>query len=121
MIRTVRTVALLGILAVASPASAQVTPTSPPHPNMPWNPNNPTRAEFGDFMRYVQVPPQQVVIPMPVPGGQPGQVQQQSMEIPGYVVTETTTGYWLPERTTLVQVSAGVYQWQKLPMEFKKK
>ena len=107
--------------ALAVPAWAQVTPTSPPHPNMPWNPNNPNRALYGDFVRYVEVAPQQVTIQVPLKDGPPGQTQSQIVEIPGYTVAETTTGYWYPQRPTLVQVAPGAYQWQTLPAEFKRK
>ncbi len=111
----------LAVVVLAVPAWAQVSPTSPPHPNMPWNLYNPNKATYGEFVRYVQVPTQQVTVQVPAPGGPPDQLQPQSVEIPGYVVTETTTGYWYPERMTLVQVNVGAYQWQKLPAEFKQK
>lgn len=117
----VSTLAVLAALAVAVPAWAQVSPTSPPHPTMPWNLYNPTKATYGEFVRYLEIPPRQVTIQVPVPGGSPEQLQPQNIQIPGYVVTETTTGFWYPERTTLVQVAVGSYQWQQLPAEFRKK
>jgi hypothetical protein len=52
--------------------------------------------------------------------GVPAQTRGQVVEIPGYYITETTTGYWYPERWTLEQVN-GVYQWVKLPAEFRRK
>jgi len=154
----------LALLTVA-PAAAQSTPpvtppvlTPPgnpnnpadfirnPHPAMPWAPNNPDRflsETYGTVIQYIPVPPQQVVIqvPVPLPAGAPAQAQEppgvpaqsrgeepsapaqtqeQTVEIPGYYVAETTTGYWYPERWTLQQQN-GVYQWVKLPAEFRKK
>jgi hypothetical protein len=53
--------------------------------------------------------------------GVPAQTREQIVEIPGYYVTETTTGYWYPERWTLQQVNVGVYRWVKLPGEFRRK
>ena len=69
------------------------------------------------------VPAQQVVIEVPVavPDGVPPQTQKQIVEIPGYYITETTTGFWYPERWTLYQANAGVYQWMKYPPEFRRK
>jgi hypothetical protein len=52
--------------------------------------------------------------------GVPAETREQTVEIPGYYVAETTTGYWYPERWTLQQVN-GVYQWVKLPAEFRRK
>jgi hypothetical protein len=108
-------------LALVVPVGAQVSPTSPPHPSMPWSPNNPNRVMYGDFVRYIEVPAQQVTIQVPVKDAPAGQTQAQNVEIPGYTVAETTIGYWYPARTTLVQLSPGVYQWQTLPAEFKRK
>ena len=53
--------------------------------------------------------------------GVPAPTREQVVEIPGYYVTETTTGYWYPERWTLQQLGVGVYQWVKLPAEFRRK
>ena len=49
------------------------------------------------------------------------QTQKQVQEIPGYVIAETTTGYYYPERWTLQQLNVGVYQWVQLPAEFRRK
>src|SRR5436189_186477 len=112
----------------------------------PRAPNTPDRflsETYGTVIQYIPVPPQQVVIqvPVPLPAGAPAQAQEppgvpaqsrgeersapaqtqeQTVEIPGYYVAETTTGYWYPERWTLQQQN-GVYQWVKLPAEFRKK
>jgi hypothetical protein len=56
-----------------------------------------------------------------VPAGVPPQTQQQVVEIPGYVMTETTTGFVIPERWTIVQTGPGVFQWQRAPAEFRRK
>ena len=122
--------ACLGVLLMAVGASAQPgNPTNPgdfvnnPHPAMPWAPFSPTRTDYGTVVQYIPVPSQQVVVRLPVrlPDGVPPQTRQETVEIPGYYVAETTTGYWYPERWTLHQLNVGVYQWVKLPAEFRKK
>src|SRR5437016_5518179 len=142
----------LALLTVAPAAAQPGNPNNPadfirnPHPAMPWAPNNPDRflsETYGTVIQYIPVPPQQVVIQVPVPlpvgappqaqeppgvpaqsrgeePSAPAQTQEQTVEIPGYYVAETTTGYWYPERWTLQQQN-GVYQWVKLPAEFRKK
>ena len=126
-------ISCLGVLLTAAPAAAQAgNPSNPadftrnPHPAMPWAPNNPDRflsETYGTVIQYVPVAPQQVVIQLrtPLPDGVPPQTSEQTVEIPGYYVAETTTGYWYPERWTLQEVSPGVYQWVKLPAEFRPK
>ena len=134
----VRQLAVFGILAaivVAFPISAQAPPpgptnpppvgvgpsaTSAPHPSMPWSGYGPN---YGQVVREIPVAPQPVTIEVAVPAaeGQPKQSQTQVVQIPGYVVIETTTGYAIPERYTLEQVGPGAYQWRKLPAEFRKK
>jgi hypothetical protein len=129
--------ATTAVVLTAGGAAAQVSPTAPPHPNMPWNPYNPT----GQFIRYIQVPPQQVAIDVPAPpaptsaptdeekkdGDKPAETpkppatQQQVLEIPGYVVTETTAGYIYPERWTLQRTATGGLQWVRLPQQFQRK
>ncbi len=77
-------------------------------------------AGLGYAGRQVWVPPQPVVMQVyvPVPEGVPTQYQTQYAEIPGFYVTETTTGYLYPERWTIVQLNVGVYQWRKAPAQF---
>lgn len=144
----VSVVLILG-LAVPCVALAQApgspAPPSPlsfpaPHPSMPWfGPAFPGRADYGvvpnraplaqdvrlygTVIGYVEVPPQPVVINVFVagPGSFSGEYQQQLVEIPGYFVTETTTGYLYPERWSLEQTSAGVFQWRVLPPLFTRK
>jgi hypothetical protein len=97
-----------------------------PHPGMPWagyvNPNM-GAFDYGQVLRYLPVPPQPVELELmvPVPDGIPAQTQKQVQEIPGYVVAETTTGFYYPERWTLQQLNVGVYQWVQLPAEFRRK
>ena len=124
--------ALLGVLLMATPAAAQGDPSNPsdftnnPHPAMPWagyaNPNM-GGFNYGQTIKYIPVPAQQVVIEVAVsvPDGVPAQTQTQIQEIPGYYVTETTTGYYYPERWTLQQANVGVYRWVKVPAEFRRK
>lgn len=120
------------LLAGAAPVDAQPgagAPTNPsdftnnPHPAMPWAPNSPTRIDYGTLVQYIPVPPQQVSITVyvPVPEGVPPRTEQQIVEVPGYYVAETTTGFYYPERWTLQQLNVGVYQWVKLPPDFRRK
>jgi hypothetical protein len=114
-------------LAIATAASAGPpgNPGNPadainnPHPGMPWNTYN----AQGQVVRYIQVPAQQVEIEVPVnvPAGVPPETQKQVVEIPGYVVTETTTGFIYPDRWTLQQTGAGTFQWQHVPSAFQRK
>ena len=127
MTMTWKTVALV-VALVAAPgltfAQGPPSPTSPPHPSMPWSgPSAPGRAGYGNVIRYIQIPPQQVEIEVAAPGagGTSGETQKQVVEIPGYVVTETTTGFLYPERISLQQTSPGVYQWVTLPQQFQPK
>lgn len=116
-------------LASGSPALAQGNSTDPgdflnnPHPAMPWVWNGATRVDYGQVVRYIEVPAQQVVLTLavPLPDGVPSRTERQVQTIPAYYVTETTTGYWYPERWTLRQLNVGVYQWAKLPAEFRRK
>jgi hypothetical protein len=129
MKRRVLLIASLGVLLTAASVAAQAgNPNSPgdfvnnPHPAMPWAPYNPDRfRDYGTFVQYLPVPSQEVVIQVPVPDGLPSQIQEETVEIPGYYVAETTTGYWYPERWSLQQLNVGVYQWVKLPAEFRSK
>lgn len=92
-----------------------------PHPVEPWfGLPYPGRPDYGNVVRYIEVPPQQVVVPLyiPGPGSFPGEFEQQVVEIPGYFVTETTTGYVYPQRWSLEQVGPGVYYWRVLPPLF---
>jgi hypothetical protein len=117
-------VAIVVLSGVPEFATAQApTNTSPPHPTMPWSgPWAPGSAGYGTVVRYVQVPPQPVEIDVSAPeAGGSGEMQKQVVEIPGYVITETTTGFIYPQRVTLQQTGPGVYQWVTLPQQFQSK
>ena len=95
-----------------------------PHPAMPWSGiTNPNRVNYGEVVGHIQVPPQQFVIEVlvPTPEGLPRQTQRQVVQVPGYFISETTTGFYYPERWTIDQLNVGVYQWRKLPAEFRRK
>lgn len=117
----------LAALLVLLPAAALGQVGSPsdfsnnPHPGMPWSPT--MQSAYGRVVRYIPVAPQRVAldVALSTPGGVPPQTQRQVVEIPGYYVTETTTGYYYPERWTIDQLNAGVYQWRKLSPEFRRK
>ncbi len=101
---------------------------NPYHPDYPHPSTNPYRLEadlatYGQVVRYIEVPPQQVAVPLYVsgPGSFSGGYEPQVVEIPGYVVTETTTGYIYPQRLSLEQVTYGVYQWRVFPRAFTRK
>jgi len=87
-----------------------------PHPMLP-------NGGLGYALQYIQVPTLQMMLPVyvPGPGSFPGELESQVVEIPGYVVTETTTGYIYPARWGLQQVTIGVYQWVTLPPAFQPK
>jgi hypothetical protein len=134
--------ALGGLVAAmvlaAGPALAQTTPPPPatqpnpgnpadftrnPHPTMPWGGITSPGNNPGTVLRYIAVPPQPVTVQVPasVPDGFPRQMVTQTVEIPGYQIVETTTGFFYPERWTLDQLNVGVYQWRRLPAEFRRK
>lgn len=124
--------ALLGTLlflagtALSAPAvRAQVgSPTdfgNNPHPSMPWSGTQ--SGAYGTVLRYVPVAPQRLTLDVAVstPPGVPAETRRQVVEVPGYYVVETTTGFYYPERWTIERLNAGVYQWRKLPPEFRRK
>jgi hypothetical protein len=40
------------------------------------------------------------------------------VQVPGYTITETTTGYYYPERLGIRRGTAGDYYWATLPAAF---
>ena len=120
----------VGGLALATSAFAQGNPANPgdfinnPYPTMPWTGiTSPTGVDFGTPIRYIPVASQPVTIETlaPTPEGIPSRMVPQVVEIPGYQIVETTTGFYYPERWTLDQLNIGVYQWRRLPGEFRRK
>ena len=99
-------------------------PNDFPTPTQPWyGVPSPMRGNYGSVVQYIQIPPQQVLIQVyvPGPGSFSGEYEQQVIEIPGYVVAETTTGYIYPPRWSVQQLTPGVYQWVALPEQFQAK
>jgi hypothetical protein len=84
-----------------------------PHPMLP-------NAGLGYAVRQVWMPPRPVVMQVyvPMPEGIPGKYQTMYAEIPGFYITQTTTGVVVPERWVLDQVTGGVYQWRRAPEQF---
>lgn len=77
-------------------------PTNPadtisnPHPAMPWFG---VATPYGQFLRWVWMPPQPVV------------ANDQVLYQPGFWVAHTTAGYYYPARWVLREVSAGSFGW----------
>ena len=59
-----RYVLVLALVIVPATAAAQ-SPTAPPHPSMPWGG---ITTPYGQFIRFVYVPPQPVALEYLVPG-----------------------------------------------------
>lgn len=83
------------------------------HPMMPY-------AGLGYAVRQHWVPPTPVTMQVyvPAPAGVATSYQTQVAQVPGFFVTETTTGFVYPERWVIDQLNLGVYQWRKLPVQF---
>ena len=81
---------------------------------------SPRTAGLGYAVRQYWVPPMPVAMQVyvPAPTGIPATYQTQVAQVPGFFVTETTTGYVYPERWVIDQLNVGVYQWRKLPVQF---
>ncbi len=130
-----RVLTALAVASLPAGALAQGTPGNPgnpadfirnPHPTMPWSGfSNPNMGgfDYGQAIRYIPVPPQlvEIDVPLPQPEGVPPRTQKQVQQIPGYYVTETTTGFFYPEHWTLQQVNVGAYQWVRIPATFQPK
>ena len=114
---------LTGKLVPTQPFTGEPNHLNNAYPTQPWNQLGVGRVDYGQVVQYIAVPPQQAVLSLyvPLPDGVPPQTREEIVEIPGYYVAETTTGYWYPERWTLQQLNVGVYQWVKLPAEFRRK
>ncbi len=111
------------VVPPGTPGSRATIPFSDePHPLNNAHPMLPN-AGLGYAMQYIQVPTQQIVLPVyvPGPGSFSGGFESRAVEIPGYVIVETTTGYIYPARWGVQQVTIGVYQWVVLPQTFQPK
>jgi len=124
------TVGMLLLVVFPVTVFAQGNPGNPgdflnnPHATMPWSGvPYPGRVNYGTVVRYIEVSPQPIALPVyvPGPGSFSGEYEPQLLEIPGYVVTETSTGYLYPERWGLQEVTQGVYRWVRLPQQFQPK
>ena len=93
------------------PFGTQPNPLNNPFPTQPWGQPGGT---MGTVIREVTIPPQTVEVPMEVsqPGSLPNTIETVAVTIPGYRILETTTGYWVDPRYTLVRGSNGAYYWQ---------
>ena len=118
---------LLGMLPAIAHAQMGVpnptTPTNnPPFGTLPNPLNNPFPTQpwgwpggmMGTVVREIAVPAYTVEVPMevPQPGSLPNTIETVAVTIPGYRMIETTTGYWVDPRYTLVRGSSGAYYWQ---------
>jgi len=83
------------------------------HPMLP-------NAGLGHAVRRVWVAPKPVVMQVyvPVPEGIPAKYQTMYAEIPGFYVTQTTTGNIYPERWVIEHLNVGLYRWRKAPAQF---
>ena len=90
-----------------------------PHPLNNAHPMTPN-AGLGYAVRQVWMPAQPVAMQVyvPAPSGVPATYETQYVQVPGFYVTETTTGYLYPERWVMDQLNVGVYQWRKAPAQF---
>ena len=86
-------------------------PLNNPFPTQPWSQPG---GMMGTVVREVNVPPQTIAVPMevPQPGSLPNRIETVTVTIPGYRIVETSMGYWVDSRHTLVQGSNGAYYWQ---------
>ena len=109
-----------GVARPSTPFGTEPNPFNNPYPTLP-NAGTNYAAQFGTPLRQLWVAPQVVtlMVYVPVPAGVPEQWKTQYAEIPGYYVTETTTGLYYPGRWTIDQLNVGVYQWRLLPAEFR--
>ena len=107
---------ITGALSPTQPFTSEPNHLNNAYPTEPWNQLGVGRIDYGQVVQYITVPSQQATVTLYVPGpdGVPPQTREDAVEIPGYYVTETTTGYWYPERWALQQLNVGVYQWVKL-------
>jgi hypothetical protein len=82
-----------------------------PHVVLPWN-------VYGAVLRNIVMPAQPVIIPLPA-AGTPG--ESRMIEIPAYIMTETTLGFFVPSRYVPEQLPDGTYRWGVAPPQFFRK
>ena len=105
----------------ANPQFTTGFPNDFPIPMHPWyGVMDPKRVNYGSAIQQIEVPPQQVIVNVyvPGPGSFSGGFEPQLIEIPGYVVTETSTGYIYPARVGLRETTPGVFYWVPEPSVF---
>lgn len=98
------------------PFGSQPHPFNDSYPTQPWD-----RSYVGAFglpVRDVEVPARTVVVPVQAASGT--SAIRQELTVPGYLVTETTTGYIVHEHWGL-QPMGNVYYWTLIPTYFKPK
>jgi hypothetical protein len=90
-----------------------------PHPTMPWAG---ITNQYGQPVRYFLVPSQPVEIQSPGASATGETVlEARVVDIPGYTMTETNVGFYVPERWIIEQVGPGSYQWRVVPPQFFRK
>jgi len=108
------------VVPPGTPFSLETVPfADEPHAANSAHPMLPA-AGLGYAVRQYWVPPAPVTMQVyvPAPAGVPATYQTQVAQVPGFFVTETTTGFVYPERWVIDQLNVGVYQWRKLPVQF---
>jgi hypothetical protein len=95
-------------------------PFNDSHPAQPWDRFHvgTVGLPIGDF----EVPARSVVIPIEVvhPGSLPSTAEPREVTLPGYRVTETTTGFIVHEHWGVRPVG-NIYQWTLIPTYFRAK
>ena len=120
MRRFILLLVVLALLSLPLAAFAQAFVPSPPAPGTPtwpwwhpWNPYHPQNpanlTRYGLPLGYIHVPSRAVTIS--AYDSLAGMYRPYTVIIPGFMITETTTGYIYPSRWELREISRGVYQW----------
>jgi hypothetical protein len=107
-------VALPVVAGAQTPAPPIAVPPAVPAPGVPGNPTNPAdpvnnpyptmpwvgiTTPYGQFIRWVWMPPQAV------------SVGEQVVQQPGFWAAQTTVGYYYPERWVLSELVPGDIRW----------
>jgi len=83
-----------------------------PHLVLPWN-------VYGAVLRNIVIPAQPVIIPLAAAPGTTG--ESRMIEIPAYIMTETTLGFLVPARYVPEPLADGTYRWGIAPPQFFRK